>query len=190
MTQNDYRHSNGEQRLLHLTANTHSTFIILQRASRLAFTFRSPLFCRRRCPPVSHKDETTQPEEAVQTFSTHSVINAPALNSKYETDDKRGLYEYTDKGFYLIFEYSVVKTVLKIMWRACMKIWVLWKADFFFFCRIKSWNFYFFLCFLEMFSFKIKPALSSTNIIPALRFHNIRSCEVYSQICESGTASW
>ena len=44
-----------------------------------------------------------------------------------------GIYVYTDKGFYLSFEYSVcklVKIVLKIMWTACMKIWVLWKAAF------------------------------------------------------------
>ena len=64
------------------------------------------------------------------------------------------------KGFYLSFEYSVcklVKIVLKIMWTACMKIWVLWKAAFAGLDPFPLWELLKF-DFLEISSVKIKPA--------------------------------
>lgn len=93
-----------------------------------------------------------------------------------------GLYVHTDKGFYSLFEYSVcklVKIVLKIMWTACMKIGVLWKAACFAgLDPLPLWELLKF-DFLEMFSVKIKPAsFSCTNIIPALIINYTRSCEV------------
>lgn len=89
------------------------------------------------------------------------------------------LYVYTDKGFYLSFEYSVcklVKIVLKIMWTACMKIWVLWKAAFAGLDPFPLWELLKF-DFLEISSVKIKPAFfSCTNIIPALIINYTRTC--------------
>lgn len=91
-----------------------------------------------------------------------------------------GLYVYTDKGFYLSFEYSVcklVKIVLKIMWTACMKIWVLWKAAFY---RIRSFPTLGIaeIWFSGNFLLKSKQLFSCTNIIPALIMNYTRNGEV------------